>query len=149
MNRILSWLAALASTSSVACASAPAHHDAPSSPPALDVPSARVIVLPGAVVGPGQPKEARVVFESAPLKLATIILRQGATLSAHDAPVPVTIVALSGAGVVTVGDERLPLDAGHAVFLGPNVSHAVVPEPGTDLVLIVHHLGRGAEHHHP
>ena len=144
MKRILSMLAALASLG--ACATTPRPEPQPA-PPAADVPRQRVIELP-TDIGPGQPKEARVLMNEAPLKLATIILRQGTVLPEHDAPVPVTIFALSGAGVVTVGDERLALDAGHAVFLGPKVPHAVIPNPGTDLVLVVHHLGRGEEHPH-
>ena len=31
--------------------------------------------------------------------------------------------------------------------LAASVSHAVQPDPGADLVLLVHHLGRGEESH--
>jgi hypothetical protein len=31
--------------------------------------------------------------------------------------------------------------------LAPHIPHAVEPEPGTDLVLLVHHHGRAEEHH--
>lgn len=127
----------------VACATAPEHET-----PVLENvgPQARELVLPGEA-GPGQPKEVKVILDEAPVKLASVILRQGTILPEHDAPVPVTIVALAGSGVVTVGTERLRLDIAHAVFLGAKVRHAVIPEPGTDLVLIIHHLGRSAEHH--
>lgn len=149
MRRHRSLLATVAGTIALAaCAStppAPAHPE-PAPAPTAEVPRSRVIELP-ANVGPGQPKEARVLMNEAPLKLATIILRGGTVMPDHAAPVPVTIFALAGAGVITVGDERLPVDAGHAVFLGPDVVHAVIPNPGTDLVLVVHHLGQGAEHH--
>lgn len=132
-----------------ACASTPPapSQPAPAPAPVAEVPRSRVIELPTAV-GPGQPKEARVLMNEAPLKLATIILRGGTVMPDHAAPVPVTILALAGAGVITVGDERLPVDAGHAVFLGPNVVHAVVPDAGADLVLVVHHLGKGEDHPH-
>jgi len=149
MRRHRSLLATVAGTLALAaCAStppAPAHPE-PVPSPTAEVPRSRVIELP-TNVGPGQPKEARVLMNEAPLKLATIILRGGTVMPDHAAPVPVTIFALAGAGVITVGDERLPVDAGHAVFLGPDVVHAVVPNPGADLVLVVHHLGKGAEHH--
>lgn len=81
------------------------------------------------------------------LKLASIILRGGTVLPTHQSAVPVTITALQGSGAVVAGSERLRLDATHAVVLAPDVPHAVEPDPGTDLVLLVHHLGRGEEHH--
>lgn len=147
MNPVYALLAANV-LALAACSSTPPtpDHGHPSPTPTTEVSRTRVIELPTSV-GPGQPKEARVLMNEAPLKLATIILRGGTTMPEHAAPVPVTILALSGAGVITVGDERLPVDAGHAVFLGADVVHAVVPDPGTDLVLVVHHLGQGAEHH--
>lgn len=148
MRPVHALLATVASALTLAgCASTPPAPSAPAPAPAADVPRSRVIALPTAV-GPGQPKEARVLMNEAPLKLATIILRGGTVMPDHAAPVPVTIFALAGAGVITVGDERLPVDAGHAVFLGPGVVHAVVPDPNTDLVLVVHHLGKGEEHPH-
>ncbi len=57
------------------------------------------------------------------------------------------IMALQGSGTVVAGAERLRLDPTHAVVLAPNVSHAVEPDAETDLLLLVHHLGRGEEHH--
>jgi len=68
-------------------------------------------------------------------------------LPQHHSEVPVTIVALQGGGTVVAGAERLHIDATHAVVLGPGVPHAVEPDAGTDLVLLVHHLGRGEESH--
>jgi len=59
----------------------------------------------------------------------------------------VTILALQGSGTVVAGSERLHLEPTHAVVLAPNVPHAEEPDPGTDMVLLVHHLGRGEEHH--
>lgn len=113
---------------------------------AFEGPPARVLELPTAP-GEGKPREVQILLDVPALKLATIVLRQGTVLPDHSASVPVTIMALSGAGVVTAGEERLQLDPGHAVVLGPDVVHAVVPEPGTDMVVLVHHLGRG-EHKH-
>lgn len=134
---------AVAALSIAGCAtqSATRHHAAPfrGSP-------SRVIELPGTPRA-GEPREARVLVDEPFLKLATIVLRGGTVLPTHHAEVPVTIVALQGSGTVVVGAERLRLDPTHGLILGPNVAHAVEPDPGTDLVLLVHHLGRGAEHH--
>ncbi|MBK8692749.1 MAG: hypothetical protein IPN17_10770 [Deltaproteobacteria bacterium] len=114
--------------------------------PALGGLAARVVDFP-TTVGPGQPREARVLVDEPALKLVTIVLRQGTLLPEHSAPIPVTIQALQGAGTVLVGTERLRIDPTHAVVLAASVSHAVQPDPGADLVLLVHHLGRGAESH--
>jgi quercetin dioxygenase-like cupin family protein len=81
------------------------------------------------------------------LKLASIVLRGGTVLPTHQSDVPVTIMAIQGSGTVVAGAERLRLDPTHAVVLASNVPHAVEPDTGTDLVLLVHHLGRGGEHH--
>ncbi|PKN56420.1 MAG: hypothetical protein CVU56_16125 [Deltaproteobacteria bacterium HGW-Deltaproteobacteria-14] len=114
--------------------------------PAFEGPPARVVELP-TTAGEGEPRELKIVVDIPALKLATVTLRQGTILPDHSASIPVTIMALSGSGVVTVGTERLQLDPGHAVVLGPDVVHAVVPDPGTDMVVLVHHLGQG-EHKH-
>ncbi len=135
-------LAALALGGCATQSTATAAHHAP----ALGGPAARVVDFPS-TVGPGQPREARVLVDEPALKLVTIVLRQGTLLPEHSAPIPVTIQALQGAGTVLVGTERLRIDPTHAVVLAASVSHAVQPDPGTDLVLLVHHLGRGEESH--
>ncbi len=89
--------------------------------------------------GPGPAREAKVAWTGAGLKVATIVLRAGEVLPEHDAPAAVTIVALRGAGTVLASGQRLRLDAGHAVGLAARVPHLVEPDPGTDLVLLVHH----------
>ena len=140
---VLTLALALAPLAASGCASTSA---AGPHAPAFEGPTARVVELPTAA-GEGKPRELQIVVDIPALKLATVVLRQGTILPDHSASVPVTIMALSGAGVVTVGTERLQLDPGHAVVLGPDVVHAVVPDPGTDMVVLVHHLGRG-EHAH-
>lgn len=119
-----------------------AHHAAPD--PAAG-PAARVVDLtpPAGTT----PKEVKIVVNEPSLKLASLTLRGGTILPAHDGDVPVMIVAQRGKGVVVANGERLPIDPDHAVFLAPKVSHAVEPEPGTDLVLLVFHLGQGQERH--
>lgn len=81
------------------------------------------------------------------LKLAQIVLRDGTSLPEHHAAVPVTILSLHGSGTVLSGAERMPIDTTHGVVLAPHVPHAVEPDPGTDLVLLVHYLGQGEENH--
>ena len=109
--------------------------------PTLGGPAARVLELP-ATAGEGQPREVQVLLDEPALKLVTIVLRQGTLLPEHHAPVPVMIQALDGAGTVIAGAERLRIDPTHPVVLAPDVPHAVEPDAGTDLVLLVHHLGR-------
>lgn len=131
----------------MACSS-PSTRPAPVAPAALGGPASRVVELPP-TPGAGEPREVRVLIDEPALKLATIVLRPGATLPEHRTSVPVTITALQGSGVVVVGGERLRVDAGHAVVLRPSVAHAVEPDDGSALVLLVHHLGRAeAEAHH-
>jgi mannose-6-phosphate isomerase-like protein (cupin superfamily) len=133
-------LAALALTS-CATASTARHHAA-----TLGGPPSRGVEFPTAASA-GGPREVRVLVDEPALKLASIVLRGGTVLPTHHAQVPVTIMALQGSGSVVIGTERLRLDPSHAVVLAPNVPHSVEPETGTDLVLLVHHLGRGEEHH--
>lgn len=112
----------------------------------VDESAVRELALTDAA-GAGAPREVRVVVDTPALKLVSITLRGGTALPEHRSAVPVTIVAYRGAGAVITGSERHRLDATHAVMLSPNIPHAVEPEAGSDLVLLVSHLGRGAEHH--
>lgn len=97
----------------------------------------RSVELPGPP-GEGSPREVRVLVDEPALKVLSIVLRAGTTLPEHVVPAPVTITALEGSGTVLAGGERLRLDATHAVSLAPDVPHEVEPDPGTDLVLLVH-----------
>lgn len=105
--------------------------------------------------GAGDAREVRVLVDEPALKLVSITLRRGTILPAHHSAVAVTIQALSGRGSVVVDGARMALDSAHAVALAPRVAHSVEPEAGTDLVLLVHHMGRdmgrdmgrGEEHH--
>lgn len=110
------------------------------------VPAARVVELP-ARPGPGNPRDVAMLVDIPGLKLATIVLRRGTLLPTHQSERAVTIVALQGAGTVTAGTESLRIDATHAVVLAPNQPHAVQPDAGTDLVLLVHHVGAQTENH--
>lgn len=114
----------------------------PSAPaPSIAGPAVRVVEFPGARDGE-QPREVKVLVDEPALKLVTIVLRRGTVLPAHHAEVPVTIQALQGAATVDAGGQQLRIDATHAVVLAAKVPHAVTPDPGTDVVLLVSHLGR-------
>ena len=115
--------------------------------PRLGGPSVRGVEFP-VPPGTGEPREVRVLVDEPPMKLVTIVLRRGTVLPEHHSAVPVTIQALEGSGTVIAGKERLRIDRAHAVVLAENVPHTVKPDGETDLVLLVHHHGRGEENHH-
>jgi quercetin dioxygenase-like cupin family protein len=92
----------------------------------------------------GPEREVTVVLDAAHLKIVAIALRRGAVLPEHTAPVPVVIQAAAGAGTAVLGDQRVRLDATHAVTLAPNVPHAVEPDAGSDMTLLVFHLRGGS-----
>lgn len=142
MNTPTKLVVALALGALTGCATPPPSHHAA----AEATLGSRGVELPGAV-GSGQPREVKVLVDEPGLKLATIVLRGGTVLPTHHSEVPVTITALQGSGTVVVGAERLRLDATHAVVLAAKAPHAVEPDTGKDLVLLVHHLGRGEDHH--
>lgn len=152
MKRLTMFAALVAAVALGGCAapSSAMHHGAEpvagSPAPRLEGAAARAVALPIAA-GPGEPREVHVLVDEPALKLVTIVLRRGTVLPEHRSPVPVTIQALEGAGTVSAGGERLRIDAGNAVVLHPGVPHSVEPEAGTDLVLLVHHLGGGEEAH--
>jgi quercetin dioxygenase-like cupin family protein len=123
-----------------------------SSPPASPrTPASRAAAFGGAPVRylelpataePGPAREVTTLVDEPALKLVTIVLRGGTALPEHHAEVPVTIQALHGAGTVAAGGELLRIDPSHAVVLAAKVPHAVTPDSGTDLVLLVAHHGR-------
>ncbi|MCC6808559.1 MAG: hypothetical protein IT381_14130 [Deltaproteobacteria bacterium] len=96
------------------------------------------------VAGPGEPVETRVLLETPHLKLASVTLRQGATLAEHSAPMQVTIQAISGSGTVKLsGDKSVRVEAGKLVVLAPNMPHSVVADDKSDLIVLVHHIKGG------
>lgn len=107
-------------------------------------PEARAVDL--APAGSAHPRQVRVLVDEPSLKLATIVLREGAALPEHRSEGPATIAALRGSGVVIVGAERLRVDSTHAVLLEAGVRHSVEPDSGADLVLLVHRYRRVEAH---
>ncbi|MCC6553781.1 MAG: hypothetical protein IT372_12275 [Polyangiaceae bacterium] len=120
----------------------PGAHDHP--PAEATAQPAQAFVLPKEA-GPGEPQEKKVLVDNQFVKLVTITLRGGAVMPEHAAPLPVTIEALSGGGVVRLGTSEMRVDREHIVALGPGVPHAVVPDAGTDLVLLLHAMKPGAK----
>ena len=102
----------------------------------------RALAIPAALV-PGADRQVNVLFEAGHVKIVAIRLRNGVDLPEHATPVPAIIQAASGAGTVVLGAARVHIDPGKFVTLAPGVPHSVIPDPGADLVLLVHHL-RGA-----
>ncbi len=112
------------------------------------------LTLPAAT-SEGPEREVKVLLDEPHLKVMSIVLRKGTLLPTHNASAPVVIHAMSGAGHVLIGDERVRIDAEHIVSLAPSVSHSVEPDAGTNLVLLIHHIRVGArrdephhDHHH-
>lgn len=115
---------------------------------AEDSATTQVIQLPGIVgnVGSGAGKEVATLIDQSHLKLAIITLRRGTVLASHSTPVPATILVLQGAGVMNVGGEAIPASKGTIVSLGAGEQHDIVPEPGSNMLLLVHYLrGVGEE----
>jgi quercetin dioxygenase-like cupin family protein len=94
--------------------------------------------------GTGEAKEVNMMLDTPHLKVASITLRKGTVLAEHATPMPVTIMAVSGSGHVVVGDQKVRIEAGKMVALAPHAPHSVVPDAGSDLVVLVHHVKQGA-----
>jgi quercetin dioxygenase-like cupin family protein len=92
----------------------------------------------------GEAVESKVLLETPHLKLASLTLRQGATLAEHSAPMQVSIQALAGSGTVKLADGKtMRVEVGKMIVLAPNMAHSVVADEKTDLILLVHHLKGG------
>jgi quercetin dioxygenase-like cupin family protein len=105
--------------------------------------TARTFELPDPA-SEGPPREVRVLLDDPSLRIVSILLRHGTELPEHKAAGLVTIEAWSGAGHVRAQGLAHRIDARHAVTLPPGVPHTVVPEAGTNLLLLVNHHGRPA-----
>ena len=114
---------------------------------------AHSVALPVPAAAGGAPKESKELLDTPFVKLASITLRGGTVLADHAAPVAVTIMALSGSGVVKYGAKQEKIGPGAMVLLAPNTVHSVVPDGKGELVVLVHYLkfvaaGAAAEHPH-
>jgi len=115
-------------------------------PQAQPGPGYHEVTLP-TEAGPGEAVESKVVLDTPHVKLVTIVLRQGATLAEHSAPMQVSIQALKGGGTGKLhGGQTMRLEAGKMLVLAPNLAHGIVADDKADLILLIHHMkntGRG------
>jgi quercetin dioxygenase-like cupin family protein len=86
---------------------------------------------------PGPDKQVVSLFTGPRRTLVQITLRNGATLAAHKAPVPITIHCVAGSGTLTLKDEgtAVPLKPGVLVTLEPGVVHEIVAAPSVSVLL--------------
>lgn len=89
------------------------------------------------VLEPGADKQVVSLFTGPRRTLVQITLRNGATLAAHKAAVPITIQCVAGSGTLTVSDhgEAVPLKPGVLVTLEPGVVHEIVAAPSVSVLL--------------
>lgn len=136
MKNVAVAIALTVSSSSVYAAPGPG----PKGPPG---PGYHEVTL-ATVAGQGEAVESKVLLETPHLKLASVILRQGATLAEHSAPMQVSIQALAGTGTVKLADGKtMRVEAGKMIVLAPSMAHSVIADEKTDLILLVHHLKGG------
>lgn len=98
-----------------------------------------VAVLP-ARIDAGDDKQVDVWLDEGPLRLVTIVLRNGTSLPPHTAPFPVTIHVLEGRGVIHLGAESVNVERGSILLLPAEAQHDVVPAPNTDMRVLVHYM---------
>lgn len=88
---------------------------------------------------PGPDKQVVSLFTGPRRTLVQITLRNGATLTAHKAAVPITIHCVAGSGTLTVSDPQagaaVPLKPGVLVTLEPGVVHEIVATPSVSVLL--------------
>ena len=98
--------------------------------------------------GSGKDKEVTVLLDEHHLKLVTIALRSGTSLTPHCAEVPVTIHVLEGEGTIHVGAKPVPVSRGSIVVLLAGEEHDAVPGRSGNILLLVHYL-RSAQQKQP
>jgi quercetin dioxygenase-like cupin family protein len=88
-------------------------------------------------IEPGTDRQVVPLFTGPRRTLVQITLRNGATLAAHKAPVPITIHCVAGSGTLTLpgGGPAVPLKPGVLVTLEPGVVHEIVAAPSVSILL--------------
>ena len=88
-------------------------------------------------IEPGADKQVVSLFTGPRRTLVQITLRNGTTLAAHKAPVPITIQCVVGSGELALKDEgtSLSLTPGVLVTLEPGVVHEIVASPSVSILL--------------
>ena len=80
-------------------------------------------------------KKIQVLFQGPRRKLLQIVLRDGATLDAHKADVPISIQCIAGSGVLKTGQESVDLAPGVLVTMERNVEHEVISLPAVSILV--------------
>lgn len=140
VSLFLPYVAGVFLTLSSACQTVQTAQTAQSVP----IASVKAIVLPESTQA-GQPITLHKLVQTPILKVNAIALYQGTSLPTHQAPVPVTIQAIQGSGTITLtpageAAQTLPLDPYHMVMLAADVPHAITPNAGVDMIVLVHYL---------
>lgn len=87
-------------------------------------------------IEPGADKQVVPLFTGPRRTLVQITLRNGATLAAHKAAVPITIHCVAGSGTLTVADQGpVVLTPGVLVTVEPGVVHEIVAAPAVSVLL--------------
>lgn len=88
-------------------------------------------------IEPGTDRQVVPLFTGPGRTLIQITLRNGATLAAHKAPVPITIHCIAGSGTLTLPGQgpAVPLKPGVLVTIEPGVVHEIVASPSVSILL--------------
>ncbi|MDI3339457.1 MAG: cupin domain-containing protein [Sphaerobacter sp.] len=91
-------------------------------------------------------RRAATLVKADGLRVVLVTMRRGAVLAEHTAPGPITIQALRGSFLVTVGAVERSLPAGELISVGAQVPHAVrAVEDGAFLLTIGWPHGQAGE----
>ena len=83
-------------------------------------------------------KEVTKIFEGKRRRILGIRLSNGAVLSKHKSPEPITVLCVDGAGTFYAGadlEESQPMKRGTLVALAANVEHEARAEPDMHLLV--------------
>lgn len=82
-------------------------------------------------------RAATTLVKEGALRLTLLALIEGAVLTDHKAPGPVSIEVVSGSVDITVGDHSEHLEAQETLVLGANVVHAVTALTDAAILLTI------------
>jgi quercetin dioxygenase-like cupin family protein len=80
---------------------------------------------------------SRTVFDDGQVKLVLFGFSEGQELSAHTAPMPADLYFLQGDGLLTLGEEQMPVQAGSFAHMTPALTHAIVARTPLLMLLVM------------
>ncbi len=92
----------------------------------------------GGQTRPEKYKEVREIYNGARRRMVEVKLRANAVLTKHRTPEPISVLCLSGRGVLTAGanlEESLELTAGTLLTLAGDIAHEVTAAPEIHLLV--------------